>query len=94
MAGEFRPPEQEIQPLSDRAWRVLGETRLDDLNERLGLRLACPGVETVGGLVATRLGGIPRPGSQVRIGGMQFTVERAAKNRIVELRLDRVEAEP
>ncbi|MCX6907538.1 MAG: hemolysin family protein [Verrucomicrobia bacterium] len=92
MAGEFRQPEQDIRPLSGNAWLVLGETRLDDLNERLGLRLACHGVETVGGLVATRLGGIPRPGSQVRIGGAQFTVERVAKNRIAELRLDGVEA--
>ncbi|MFA6562993.1 MAG: hemolysin family protein [Verrucomicrobiia bacterium] len=90
-AGEFRQPDQDIRPLSDRAWLVLGETRLDDLNERLGLRLACPGVETISGLVATRLGGIPRPGSQIRIGDMQFTVERVAKNRIVELRLDRAE---
>ena len=92
MAGEFRQPEQEIRPLSANAWLVLGETRLDDLNERLGLRLACPGVETISGLVATRLGGIPRPGAQVRIGGAMFTVERVAKNRIVELRLDRTEA--
>lgn len=92
MAGEFRQTEQDIRPLADNAWLVLGETRLDDLNERLGLRLACHGVETVGGLVATRLGGIPRPGSQVRVGGAQFTVERVAKNRIAELRLDRTEA--
>ncbi|MCX6901351.1 MAG: hemolysin family protein [Verrucomicrobia bacterium] len=92
MAGEFRQPEQEIRSLSATAWLVLGETRLDDLNERLGLRLACPGVETISGLVATRLGGIPRPGSQVRVGNTQFTVERVAKNRIVELRLDRTEA--
>ncbi|MBI5684436.1 MAG: HlyC/CorC family transporter [Verrucomicrobia bacterium] len=91
-AGEFRQPEQDIRPLSDRAWLVLGETRLEDLNERLGLRLDCPGVETVSGLVATRLGGIPRPGAQVRVGDMQFTVERVAKNRIVELRLERTEA--
>lgn len=89
MAGEFRQPEQEIRQVSERVWLVLGETRLDDLNERLGLRLACHGVETVGGLVATRLGGIPRAGSQVRIGDAQFTVERVAKNRIAELRLER-----
>lgn len=92
MAGEFRQPEQDLRPLSDHEWRVRGEMRLDDLNERLDLRLTCVGVETVGGLVATRLGGIPRPGAQVRIGKMQFTVERVAKNRIAELRLDRTEA--
>jgi CBS domain containing-hemolysin-like protein len=91
MAGEFRQPEQDIRQVLERVWLVLGETRLDDLNERLGLRLACHGVETVGGLVATRLGGIPRAGSQVRIGDAQFTVERVAKNRIAELRLERPE---
>jgi CBS domain containing-hemolysin-like protein len=93
-AGEFRQSEQDIRPLSDHAWQVSGETRLDDLNEQLGLRLAGHGVETVGGLVATRLGGIPRPGAQVRIGDVQFTVERVAKNRITGLRLDRTEATP
>jgi putative hemolysin len=92
MAGEFRQPEQDLRLLSDHGWRVRGEMRLDDLNERLDLRLASPGVETVGGLVATRLGGIPRPGAQVRIGKVLFTVERVAKNRIAELRLDRTEA--
>ena len=93
MAGEFRQPEQDVRLLPDRSWLVRGEMRLDDLNERLDLRLACPGVETVSGLVATRLGGIPRTGAQVRIGDVQFTVERVAKNRIVELRLVRAEAD-
>jgi CBS domain containing-hemolysin-like protein len=91
MAGEFRQPEQDIRQVAERVWLVLGETRLDDLNERLGLRFVCHGVETVGGLVATRLGGIPRAGSQVRVGESLFTVERVAKNRIAELRLERAE---
>ena len=89
LAGEFRQPEQEIQQLSPTAWLVRGETRLDDVNEQFGLRLEQAGVETIGGLVATRLGGIPRPDARVQVGGVCLTVQRVAKNRITELRLER-----
>ncbi|MBM3891873.1 MAG: hypothetical protein FJ388_22395, partial [Verrucomicrobia bacterium] len=38
-------------------------------------------------------GGIPRPDAHAQIGNVRLTVQRVAKNRIVELRLERPTAE-
>lgn len=91
LAGEFRHPEEEIQKVADGAWLVRGDVRLDDLRDELGLRLQARGVETIGGLAATHLAGIPRPGAEVRHGNVRLTVERVAKNRITQLRIERLQ---
>ncbi|MBI5396769.1 MAG: HlyC/CorC family transporter [Verrucomicrobia bacterium] len=89
LAGEFRAPEQDIQLIRDNVWLVAGDVRLDELNDALGLRLASRGVDTLGGLVATQLGGFPRPGATVRLHGVEVSVERVVKNRIIQVRLER-----
>lgn len=89
LAGEFRASEHDIQLIRDNVWLVAGDVRLGDLNDALGLKLAARGVDTLGGLVATQLGGIPRPGATVRLHGAEVSVERVEKNRIIQLRLER-----
>jgi putative hemolysin len=89
LAGEFRAPEEDIRRVSEDTWLVAGDVRLDDLNDALGLNLASRGVDTIGGLVATHLSGVAKPGVTARLRGVEVTVERAAKNRIIQLRLVR-----
>jgi len=89
LAGEFRASEHDIRLIRDNVWLVAGDVRLDDLNEWLGLKLTARGVDTLAGMVATLLGGIPRPGVTVKLPGVEITVERVQKTRITQLRLER-----
>ena len=89
LADEFRHEEQEVQKLADDVWLVRGVARLDDLRDQIGLRVESRGVDTIGGFVATKLGGIPRPGATVSLQHWQVSVERVTKNRITQLRLER-----
>ncbi|MCX7825665.1 MAG: hypothetical protein N2689_08900, partial [Verrucomicrobiae bacterium] len=60
---------------------VVGDNRQADLDAHLH------------GLVATRLGSIPKADARVEIGGARLIVQRVAKNRIAELRLEKPAAE-
>ncbi|HZL83854.1 MAG TPA: transporter associated domain-containing protein, partial [Candidatus Krumholzibacteria bacterium] len=66
---------------------VSAQMEIDVFNALLGANLDDADVETLGGLVSKRLGRIPRVGEWVEDGDMRFTVEQAAPNRVVRLRL-------
>ncbi len=79
VVGEIRDEfDQEIEPmavLSDGQVRVRGDLILDELAQHYGMSLDFPGVDTVGGLVMTVLGRIPKPGDVVEVDGAAFEVE-------------------
>ena len=62
---------------------------LDVFNELLSADLRDPEVETIGGFVINRLGHIPSPGEWVEAGGFRLTVDQAAPNRVLRLRVRR-----
>ena len=74
--------------LSDDEARVDGRASVDDLGELFDLELA--GLEdseeydTVGGLIYHRIGGVPRPGDQVRLEeqALTLTVESTDGRRV------------
>ena len=57
-----------------------GMARLDDLSEYLGpeIEAESEGVDTIGGLIFTRLGRIPAPGTKMQIGQITVTVRKTA----------------
>ncbi|MHB8346449.1 MAG: HlyC/CorC family transporter [Acidiferrobacterales bacterium] len=65
---------------------------LEDVNSRLGTVFANDGVDTIGGLVVTSLGHLPRRGEQVNIGGLHFEVLRADSRQVHLLKATRVGA--
>jgi CBS domain containing-hemolysin-like protein len=60
---------------------------LDVFNALLAADLRDPRAETVGGYVINRLGRIPGPGEWVEAGGLRLTVDQAAPNRVLRLRV-------
>jgi CBS domain containing-hemolysin-like protein len=82
--GEFQDefdvenPPVELRP-SNRA-RVRGDLLIEDLNEALDLSLPTGGVDTIGGLVLTELGQVPRPGDVLLIGELPLRVDRVVGN--------------
>jgi magnesium and cobalt transporter len=88
---EHDPDEETmIVPEQDGAWRVDALARIEDLNEELGTAFSDEDYDTVGGLVMTELGRLPRKGESLVLGGMRFTVLRADRRRVHAVRLRRV----
>ncbi|WP_156757708.1 hemolysin family protein [Actinokineospora pegani] len=73
-----RPP---VEHLDDGAVRVSSRLPVEDLGELFGLDLEDQDVETVGGLLAQRLGRVPLPGAEAEIAGLRFRAEGGKDSR-------------
>jgi CBS domain containing-hemolysin-like protein len=69
------PPPDPVVTLGGSSYDVDAALPLDELNERLGLRLPTDeDYTTLGGLVLNELGHVPQPGETFRREGVEFTV--------------------
>jgi len=75
---EDRPP---IDHLEDGAVRVSSRLPVEDLGELFGIELDDSDVETVGGLLAQRLGRVPLPGTEAEISGLRLLAEGGKDGR-------------
>ncbi|MDX8050046.1 hemolysin family protein [Lentzea sp. BCCO 10_0798] len=73
-----RPP---IEHLEDGAVRVSARLPVDDLDALFGTELDDHEVETVGGLLAQRLGRVPLPGTEAEIAGLRMRAEGGKDER-------------
>ncbi|MBO0696551.1 MAG: HlyC/CorC family transporter [Verrucomicrobia bacterium] len=78
-----------IEPLGNGRFLVSGNARLDDLSEYLGFLIDAQGIDTIGGLVFTRLGYLPPAGTKLELPGLVITVRRAGHKRIEEVLLEK-----
>jgi CBS domain containing-hemolysin-like protein len=69
---EARPP---IEDLGDGRVRVISRLPVIDLGELFAVDLADTDVETVGGLLAQRLGRVPVPGAEADVAGLRLRAE-------------------
>jgi magnesium and cobalt transporter len=75
-------------------WHVRAITPVARLDETLGTDLDDGAVDTVGGLVAGRLGRVPRRGDRVEVAGLRFEVLRADPQKALTLRVERLTETP
>jgi len=73
-----RPP---IEHLPDGTVRVSARLPVDDLDAVFGTELDQHDVETVGGLLAQRLGRVPLPGTEAEIAGLRMRAEGGKDER-------------
>ncbi|MET0234692.1 MAG: hemolysin family protein [Kibdelosporangium sp.] len=73
-----RPP---IEHLDDGAVRVSSRLPVEDLGELFGAEFDDLDVETVGGLLAQRLGRVPLPGAEAEIAGLRLRAEGGKDSR-------------
>jgi CBS domain containing-hemolysin-like protein len=79
-----------IAPSADQApepavAEVLGSEPAADLAERFGVAFGSRDVQTIGGLLAQRLGRIPRAGERFQFAGLEFDVLQATVTRVERL---------
>ncbi|MDA3646611.1 hemolysin family protein [Saccharopolyspora indica] len=74
---EHRP----VEKLDDGTVRVSSRLPVEDLGELFGVELDDSDVETVGGLLAQRLGRVPLPGAETEIAGLKLRAEGGKDHR-------------
>ncbi len=82
---EYDVEEPMIVKISDDEARVDGRAAVDDLAELFDTHFGLEDedeYDTVGGLIYHRVGGIPSPGDQVEVDGLQLTVESTDGRRV------------
>jgi CBS domain containing-hemolysin-like protein len=94
ITDEYDSARAEVEELPDGDVRVSARMDLEDFAERFAVTLdedEVEDVDTVGGLLARRLGKVPIPGSSVRLDGWTLTAEsqQGRRNRIGTVLLHR-----
>ncbi|WP_328306022.1 hemolysin family protein [Actinomycetospora sp. NBC_00405] len=70
-SAEHRP----LEHLDESTWRVAARLPVEDLEEACGVEFDVEDVDTVGGLLAQRLGRVPLPGAEAEIAGLRLRAE-------------------
>ncbi len=78
---------QEILHIGRGTLLVTGTARLDDIGEELETDLEEEGLDTIGGLIFTKLGEVPERGETITLGDIVATVRKSNSKRIEELLL-------
>lgn len=94
-ADELMPEREEV---GEGVWRLAGAAHVEALEELFGIEVGEAPYETVGGLVLTAVGAVPKAGDAVEALGLRLTVEAVDRRRIKRVRVERaapaVEEEP
>jgi magnesium and cobalt transporter len=71
-------------------WRVKARTEITDFNTQFGTNYSDEEYDTVGGLVISRFGHLPKRGENIIIDGFKFYVQRADSRRLHTLLVERM----
>ncbi len=84
IADEYDTEQPAVEWLGDEQARVTARLSVDELAELFDVQIEVEDVETVGGLLAQRLGRVPIAGSTATVSGLELTAESLAgrRNRI------------
>jgi CBS domain containing-hemolysin-like protein len=87
-----REEHDDERAIDERTGEALATAHLDEINEMLGIDLPEDDeVDTIGGLVLSQLGRIPKSGEKVTTGNVRVTVLAATSRRIERVRIEKLE---
>jgi len=84
---EFDEETPDIIPEHEGVYKVRGILPLDRVNRELGLDLYSEEVDTLSGMVAQRLGRLPRVGDEIKVGGLRIEIVETEAGRATWVRL-------
>ena len=87
---DFDETEDNIIRENEGVFRVKAGTEIDDFNQTLGARFSDEEFDTVGGLVVSRFGHLPKRGESVKFDGFLFSILRADSRRLHAVRVTRL----
>jgi magnesium and cobalt transporter len=83
--------ESSVYTLADGSHRVAGDAAIASVNSAFGTELPEADFDTIGGLVAHRLGRVPRRGEAVNVGPLRFSVMLTRGGAVRWYRVSRLE---
>ncbi len=87
---EFDSEESLIERVKEGTYRLDARYPLDDLPKLLGVELPTEGeIDSVGGLVFSEIGRVPRPGDEIIWEGLRLVVERVLGRRVHRVLVER-----
>ncbi len=84
---EYDKEVEEIQVIKEDEYIVLGNVRLEDLNEMVGTNIESEDFDTIGGFIIGILEKLPDVGEIIKFENMTFTVEEVNRNKIEKIRM-------
>lgn len=92
IVGELADEHEEAHPenelLADGAWLLAGSSDVEILEDLFGIDLGEVPFETVGGMVFSLLGDVPRVGQTVDGNGLRYTVKEVEERRVARVRVE------
>jgi len=85
LQDEFTQDERLYRREEDGSTLVDPRMAVEDLEKVFGLKVREEGIQSVGGLVLTRMGRVPQKGEKIQIGGLEIEVVEATKQKIQRL---------
>jgi magnesium and cobalt transporter len=79
---DFEDVEDNIVPEKGGVYRVKALTEIGDINAAFGVRFSDQEFDTIGGLVMSRFGRVPKRGEQITVDNLVFRVLRADSRRL------------
>ena len=90
---DFDETEDNIIRENEGVFRVKAGTEIEDFNQTLGAHFSDEEFDTVGGLVVSRFGHLPKRGESVKFDGFLFSILRADSRRLHAVRVTRLPPE-
>ena len=84
---EYDDHEKDIEVIKEDEYIVEGSTRIDELNDMIGVRIESEDFDTIGGFIVGEFGYIPEVNETIEYGGIKFVIEEVDRNRIEKLRI-------
>ena len=84
---EYDDHENDIEVIKEDEYIVEGSTRIDELNEMIGVNIESEDFDTIGGFIVGEFGYIPEVNEIIEYDGIKFVIEEVDRNRIEKLRI-------
>lgn len=84
---EYDDHEKDIEVVKEDEYIVEGSTRIDELNDLIGVNIESEDFDTIGGFIVGEFGYIPEVNESIEYEGIKFVVEEVDRNRIEKLRI-------
>lgn len=84
---EYDELEEDITVVKEDEYIVQGSTKIDDLNDMIGIRLESEDFDSIGGFIIGELGRLPKNGEVVHYENIKFVMEEVDRKRIIRMRI-------
>jgi len=85
---EYDREERPIVQINENVWLVNGRVSIDEVEEELGIEIPYDEADTIGGLVYSIVGGIPKPGEKVKVDDkVSIVVQELESQRIKSVKV-------